>query len=69
MVKGHLPTDIPLYSIIGDDVYGTYGDTFPSNLDLLYRLVKVADMTIDGVFNRDKLISQLYSTTKRASHD
>ena len=58
-----------LYEVIGNDIHEQYGDGFPSNLDVLYRLVKVADKTINKVFNKDKLMSQFYGiSTKSANH-
>lgn len=66
---GFVTQPISLYPIIGNVIHKQYGDTFPTNLNVLYRLIKVADKTINDIVNKNKLISLFYGVpTKNANH-
>ena len=65
---GDIESVITLYHIIGNYMLDTH-DNYPSNLDAIYRLVRMANYILGLLFDQDTLVSRISgSLVKRASH-
>ena len=62
---------IPWRGAISSHLRKTYGDRFPSNIDVLYRLVRLIDPHMSQLIDGNELISRFEAVNliKRANHD
>jgi hypothetical protein len=49
--------------MINNFLENTYGREYPSNIDVLYKLVNMANSVVAPMQNKDKLISQFEAIT------
>ena len=64
------PSAICLHPIIGKYMNNKYGNSYSSDSDVIYRLIRMANYVFGLLFDQDELISRIISSSlvKRASH-